>query len=1067
VPDENSPVYEGPIAITGSTQVRARAFLEGALDGATTTHSFLKMAGEIPDFSSNLPVIVISTLGTGSPPGTGATTRQAASLFFFEPDPLTGRTVLTQSPQLTTRAGIRRRGSSSGFWPKYSLSVETWNDGDDEDRNIEPLGMAREADWILNARYEWDLALMRNPFVYEISRQIGRYAPRTRFVEVFSDTSGSEVTDLDYFGVYSLIERIEIDPNRVDIVNVRPWENSAPEITGGYIFKNDRPDPGEPTMSVAGMGQLTNVDPGGLQLTSQQRSWLVNHLNQMNAALTNRPDGINPSTGLHFSDYLDVDSWLDHHLLNLLVMNIDWGRHSAFFYKDRGGKVVSGPVWDYDRSLGCEDVRDDEPRAWQGVVNAVGTVSSQTWYDSRFPWYGHLIGPNEDPARANFPDIRQRHTDRWFALREKEFSIENLHSVIDAFADEIREAQERNFERWTQYPPNGGDFADPGLTGWEAEISHMKNWLATRAAWVDEQYLARPQFNSGGGLVPDGFGLTMGSPDGQVYYTIDGSDPRAPGGDPATTAVRFPGGPITETLIDPENARSRYLVPRDDSLGLSWTAAPAEFDDSGWTDGENGVGYESIAGFSELVKTNIRSEMFNVNASCYVRFEFDFDNAENVNGASLLVWADDGFVAFLNGTEVGSLLRPESLTWNSGTGGGQQRPGGDEAVLTTPIELDLTPFKDQLRNGTNVIAIQGLNNAAANSDFLVRARLDVNHNLAPTPLPVETSQTIMARTFDGSTWSAPSRVSLVVNDQLADDTNLVISEIMYRPADPSDEEIAAGFADEDLFEYLELLNIGDGPVALTGMAFTDGITFDFNEVPQPLLPAGERVLLVRHREAFLHRYGSDAAARIIGEFANGTGLSNGGERLILRALDGRTIRSLDYDDQAPWPVTPDGGGPSLVLIDPESNPDHANPANWRASSLRGGTPGQPESFDFVSWATTFGNPAPGSDADHDGRSALLEFAQGSNPEVAESSADITRVAREPNGSVTVSFQRNPRADGLTIELESSDDLESWQPAGDDWTFVGEERLANGNSLLIYRSAGEARHRYLRQRVILQ
>ncbi len=60
-------------------------------------------------------------------------------------------------------------------------------------------------------------------------------------------------------------------------------------------------------------------------------------------------------------------------------MNIDWGRHSAFFYKDRDGKIVCGPVWDYDRALGCEDVRDNEPRAWAGVVNAVGTVCGDGW----------------------------------------------------------------------------------------------------------------------------------------------------------------------------------------------------------------------------------------------------------------------------------------------------------------------------------------------------------------------------------------------------------------------------------------------------------------------------------------------------------------------------------------------------------------------------------------------------------------------------------------------------------------------------------------------------------------
>ena len=1067
VPTAESPIYESPIPISDSTQVRARAFLEGAIDGTVTTHSFLKMAEGVPEFSSNLPVIVISTLGTGSPPDTGSTTRKECFMFFFEPDPETGRTVLSQSPKLTTRAGIRRRGSSSGYWPKYSLSVETWNDGDDDDRNIEPLGMAREADWILNARYEWDLALMRNPFVYEISRQIGRYAPRTRFVEVFSDTSGNEVADLDYFGVYSLIERIEIDENRVDIEHLRPWENREAEITGGYIFKNDRPDPGEPTMSVAGMGQLTNVDPGGLLLSSQQRAWLVNHLNQLNAALTNRTDGTNPTTGLHFSDYIDVDSWLDHHLLNILVMNIDWGRHSAFFHKDRGGKIVSGPVWDFDRSLGCEDVRDNNPRAWEGGVNAVGTVSSKTWYDDRYPWYGHLIGPTADPAGANFPDVRQRHTDRWFRLREREFSTENLHAVIDAFAAEIREAQARNFERWTQYPPNGGNFADPGLTGWEAEVSHMKNWLATRAAWVDEQYPARPLFNTEGGAIEVDFGLVMGSPDGAVYYTIDGSDPRAPGGEPSTSALVFPGGPITETFIDPDTSSCRFLVPQDGSLGLSWTAAPESFDDRDWTAGINGVGYESIGGISELIQTDITRDMKGVNASCYVRFEFDFDNAENANSALLSLWADDGFVAYLNGTEVGSLLKPAELRWDSTTDARQQRPGGDDAVLSTPVKIDLTPYLDQLRNGGNVIAIHGLNNASGSADFLVRTRLEINHNVSPEPLAIEETVSITARTYNGSTWSAPSQATLVAGSHGANPANLVISEIMYHPAPPSAEEVAAGFRDQDLFEYLEILNVGSVPLALTGLRFLDGITFDFNLAPGAVLPAGGCALLVRNRDAFAFRYGEPTAAAIIGEFSDGTGLSNSGERLTLQALDGSPIHDFFFRDQAPWPTAADGEGYSLVLVDPAARPDHANPANWQSSPTPGGSPGHSEALDFATWAAPFGHPVPTSDNDGDQRNALLEFAEGTDPQGHESPGKTTEIFREPGGSVIVSFRRNLRASGITIELESSPNLEDWQPAGPDWTYLGEQNLGDGHARVYFRSHSPGTARYLRQRMTLR
>ncbi|MDF1711529.1 MAG: CotH kinase family protein [Akkermansiaceae bacterium] len=1064
--DDPSPLYTGPIEITASTQIRAQAFKSGSLDGAVKTETYLKMSEDVPAFSSDLPVVVLSTLGTGPPPGTSSTTRKTAYMFFFEPDPETGRTVLTQSPALTTRAGVRRRGSSSGGWPKWSLSVETWGDGDDEDRNIEPFGMPIEADWVLNARFEWDLALMRNPFVYEVSRQIGRYAPRTKFVEVFADTSGAAISKNDYFGVYSLIEKIEVDRDRVDIEKIRPWENTAPEITGGYIFKNDRPDPGEPTINVSGMGQITLVDPDGGEATGIQRSWLTNHLNEVDRALRNSPEGVNTTTGLHLSDYIDVDSWIDHHWLNIMVMNIDWGRHSAFFHKDRNGRIVSGPVWDYDRALGCEDVRDNNPLAWEGVVNAVGTVSSKTWSDSRYPWYGNLLGPSENPAQAYYPEIRQRHTDRWFELRKDQFSIENLHAIIDSMADEIRESQVRNFERWTQHPPNGGNFAEPGLTGWEAEISHMKNWLAARIEWLDSQYLRTPAFNTPGGIIPQGFQLVMGSPDGQVFYTLDGSDPRAPGGLPTSDSIPFPGGPVQETLIDID-AVGRYLVPSDDSLGLTWTRAPDDFDDSSWETAINGVGFESSGGISELIATDIEQEMKLVNASCYLRLPFEFNNTENLNSITLTVWADDGFVAYLNGTEVGSFLKPSPLLWNSTTDGGLGFPGGDTGVVNNPIRIDLTPFKDQMRDGANVLALHGLNNSAGSFDFVIRATLSVNHTISAMPVAVDGTRVITARTFDGSQWSAPEQIALIIPDDLADRSNLVISEIMFRPPVPNERELTSGFNDREEFEYLEFLNISDTPVALAGMHLVDGVEFDFNRSPISLLQPGARVLLVKNRAAFELRYGSALSARIIGEFQNGTRLRNEGETLLLTAFDGEDLRNFSYDNKAPWPVAPGDGGFSLVLVAPETNPDHTLATNWRLSPAPGGTPGTGDDLNFLTWAEAFGNPEPQSDHDFDGRPALIEYAMGTDPtspDPADTYGSHLGIGEFP----TFSFRRNPLARDVAFILEQSSDLEVWVSAAETMALVDETDNRDGTTTLVYQSVlpKDVSTVFLRMRVIL-
>jgi len=66
-------------------------------------------------------------------------------------------------------------------------------------------------------------------------------------------------------------------------------------------------------------------------------------------------------------------------------------------------------------------------------------------------------------------------------------------------------------------------------------------------------------------------------------------------------------------------------------------------------------------------------------------------------------------------------------------------------------------------------------------------------------------------------------------------------------------------------------------------------------------------------------------------------LSNGGETLTLRDASGNVIDQVAYDDAAPWPLTPDGGGPSLSLLSPGD--DNSVATNWAASAADGGTPG--------------------------------------------------------------------------------------------------------------------------------
>ncbi len=207
------------------------------------------------------------------------------------------------------------------------MALESWDEFD-EDIDIRPLGFSPEGDWILNSRFQFDQSLMRNPFLYELSNQVGRWAVKTQFIEIFHDATGGNIDANDYFGVYTFMEKIEPDNGRLDIPDVEPWDNTEPEITGGYVFKRDRQGVGEQTINAAGSGgtvPLTSPD----EISTPQRAYLEGYLAEMNRAL-DAADGIDPTTGKHFSEYMDVDAWIDNFWLNILSMDPDWGRLSQY-----------------------------------------------------------------------------------------------------------------------------------------------------------------------------------------------------------------------------------------------------------------------------------------------------------------------------------------------------------------------------------------------------------------------------------------------------------------------------------------------------------------------------------------------------------------------------------------------------------------------------------------------------------------------------------------------------------------------------------------------------------------
>ena len=531
MPTSDSTVYAGALTIDQSVQVRARSFADGLMPGPFHSESFVRLDASLLNITSDLPAIVLYNFGAGDVP---ADATQSANLAVYEPQ--NGITRLTNAPTLNTRSGIHLRGSSTLGLPKNAFAVGFCDDLNN-DVTYSPLGMPAESSWVLYACDNFEPVLIHNPLVYQLSNEIGRYAPRTRFVEVYLNTTGGPLTAANYNGIYVLEEKIKWGNNRVNIQktrsvdNLNPRDNTGTNLTGGYVMKIDRLGAGESGFYSAGQSIAYDY-PKETELKTPQRApqqqYLQNYMDAFGTAL-NGASYTNPTTG--YRAFVDVPSWIDSHLLNITTFNVDALRLSAYFFKDRNGPLQFGPVWDFDRSQGSTDGRDFNPRTWRSDQADLGTDCFN------YVWWGRM-----------FTDIDfwQAWIDRYQELRAGVLSTNHIFGAIDALAAQVRNAEPREIARWPGLTaPRSGTWTVAGYSynfpgTYQGEINFMKQWYTDRLNFMDTNFVAQPVFNNNTGAITPGFALVLTAQSGStIYYTTNNTDPRLPGGGLSTNALIY------------------------------------------------------------------------------------------------------------------------------------------------------------------------------------------------------------------------------------------------------------------------------------------------------------------------------------------------------------------------------------------------------------------------------------------------------------------------------------------------------------------------------------------------
>jgi len=250
----------------------------------------------------------------------------------------------------------------------------------------------------------------------------------------------------------------------------------------------------------------------------------------------------------------------------------------------------------------------------------------------------------------------------------------------------------------------------------------------------------------------------------------------------------------TDILAAREDARAR--IPAGPISG--WTEVG--YDDSGWLNGRTGVGYERQTGYQSVIRLDVGA-MWNSNPSVYVRVPFEVGDPSAYDLLILRMLYDDGFVAYLNGQELTRMNAPTSVIWRSAA------PLSHEAVLGDFEDFDVSATIAALATGTNVLAIQGMNERVNSSDLLVLPEL--------TGIEIGAPRTNQAAFFTSPT---PGAVNVTGVDGFVGDTTFTVDRGFYTNA--FSVAIATDTPDAQIYYTLD----GQDPTPATGTLYTNAIT---------------------------------------------------------------------------------------------------------------------------------------------------------------------------------------------------------------------------------------------------
>ncbi len=328
---------------------------------------------------------------------------------------------------------IKGRGNSTWGFPRKPYTIKF-----EQKKSV--LGLTSSKRWIFLANYR-DRTLMRNAVGFEIARKTDlEWTPQGKFMEL--------VVNGEWLGNYYVCEKIKLGKNQINYDDAFLLEFDS-YFDQQHKFRT----------------KIKNFPVNILEpedIKESELAYVQSYIDSIESILYGDLDK-------NICEYIDVGSFVDL----FLVFELTGGREivmpkSIYMYKPKNGRLIAGPVWDFDWSTFMLPERDP----W---INENGFRNTDAiWFEALF----------------KEPEFVDSLKSRWGRYRN---DFESVFAFMDSVAQDIESSSKETYNRWPiDISLLGSDVAGDELLDYQEAVESMKEVYSQNLKRTDIQISRLP-----------------------------------------------------------------------------------------------------------------------------------------------------------------------------------------------------------------------------------------------------------------------------------------------------------------------------------------------------------------------------------------------------------------------------------------------------------------------------------------------------------------------------------------------------------------------------------------------